>query len=194
MPSFALRDLVRGATSSWANAGSLASGERVLLSLRELVACGMNSEPPLPGRGLSLQEWAALSEDEAGELVDGALTEEEVQDPPVHELAVTLLVLFFGNHLIPRGGFVFTSEVKLAVLPTRGRKADVSAYFPGGHRPPRRGLLRAPPDLLVEVVTPTPRDERRDRVEKMGEYQAFGVRFYWLVDPALGAIGYLRAT
>lgn len=145
------------------------------------------SEPPLPGRGLSLQEWAALSEDEAGELVDGTLTEEEVPDP-VHELAVTLLVLFFGNHLIPRGGFVFTSEVKLAVLPTRGRKADVSAYFPGGHRPPRRGLLRAPPDLLVEVVTPTPRDERRDRVEKMGEYQAFGVRFYWLVDPALGAI------
>jgi Uma2 family endonuclease len=144
-------------------------------------------DPPRSGAALTLEEWADLAEDEAGELVDGRLTEEEVPDP-VHELAVTLLVLLFGNHLIDKGGFVFTSDVKLAVRPSRGRKADVTVYFPGGHRPPKRGLLRSPPDLLVEVVTPTPRDERRDRVEKMSDYQVFGVRYYWLVDPALGSL------
>lgn len=146
--------------------------------------------PELPAprtRDLSLEQWAALDEDETGELVDGALTDEEVPDP-VHELAVTLLVLFFGNHLLDRGGFVFTSEVKLAIRPSRGRKADVTVYFLGGHRPPRRGLLRAAPDLLVEVVTPTPHDERRDRVEKMADYQALGVKYYWLLDPALGSL------
>lgn len=144
-------------------------------------------DPPRSGGSLSLEQWAELCEDDDGELVDGELVKAEVPDP-VHELAVTLLVMLFGNHLIPKGGSVFTSEVKLAVRPSRGRKADVTVYLPGGHRPPRRGLLRSPPDLLVEVVTPTPRDERRDRVEKMSEYQAFGVRYYRLVDPALGSV------
>ena len=138
---------------------------------------------------MTLDAWAELGEgeDESGELVDGFLTEEEAPDP-VHELAVSWLIRLIGNWLEHRGGFVFGSDVKLAINSQRGRKPDVSVYLPGSARPPRRGLLRVPPDIVVEVVTPTARDERRDRVEKMAEYEALGIRYYWLLDPALGSL------
>jgi Uma2 family endonuclease len=142
---------------------------------------------PASGERLDIDDWIALPEETPGELVDGRLTEEELPDP-IHELAVTWLVALFRSWLGQRGGFVFGSEVKLVLGPARGRKPDISIYFADRAAPPRRGALRDPPDVVVEVVSPSPIDERRDRVYKMNEYAAFGVRFYWLVDPALGSV------
>lgn len=139
------------------------------------------TEPP-EDRGLTLAEWAAMDEDEPGEVVDGRLVEEE-EVGALHDAIVALLIGMFARW-IPKGGVVLVSDTRFGVSARRGRKADVSVYFPG-RKPPAHGLVTTPPDIMIEVVSPRPKDARRDRVEKMDEYAAFGVRFYWIVDPAL---------
>jgi Uma2 family endonuclease len=139
---------------------------------------------------MSLAAWAAMLEDEPGELVDGWLEQEE--EPSFeHELIVVWLICMLGNWLTPRGGFVGGSGAKFAVKPSRGRKPDVSAYLPG-RKPPRQGLIDVPPDIMIEVVSPSPADGRRDRVAKLNEYAAFGVRWYWIVDPQLRSLEVLE--
>lgn len=136
----------------------------------------------LPRREMTIDEWARLPEDEAGELVDGWLANEELPDL-IHETVVSWLIHVLRSWVIARGGFVFGSEARFVVAERSGRKPDVTMYLPGGRPLPRRGAVRIPPDVAVEVVSPTPRDGRRDRVEKPDEYARFGVRFYWIIDP-----------
>ncbi len=141
------------------------------------------ADPVAQARAMTIEEWASLAEDEPGELVDGRLEEEEVPTW-AHEIVVSWLIRVLGAWVVPRGGFVLGSETKLAVAPRRGRKPDVVVFFDAEGLPPRRSSAgRRPPDIVVEVVTATPRDARRDRVEKKPDYASLGVRQYWIVDP-----------
>ena len=134
---------------------------------------------------MSVEEWTALPEDEPGELVDGHLVEEEAVGY-AHEIVVIWLAALLRAWIAPRGGLVGGSDARFAVKQKKGgRKPDITVYLPGSPRPPAYGLIQVPPDIAVEVVSPTPRDGRRDRVEKVKEYAAFGVKFYWIVDPQL---------
>jgi Uma2 family endonuclease len=132
---------------------------------------------------MTVHEWAAMPEDEAGELRDGLLEDEEVADL-THETAVAWLVALLRTWASAVGGFAFGSEAKFALSNLRGRKPDLSVFFPGRPPLPRRGPVTIPPDIAVEVVSPSPADQRRDRITKLTEYAAFGVRFYWMLDPS----------
>jgi Uma2 family endonuclease len=140
---------------------------------------------------MSIADWEALPEDEPGELVDGLLAEEEAPDF-LHEAMVAWLLTTLRTWVLPRGGYVFGSEAKFIVRPARGRKPDLSVFFAPRGKVPRRGAGRIAPDIVVEVISPTPRDGRRDRVEKLDDYAAFGVGYYWLVDPEQRSIAVLE--
>jgi Uma2 family endonuclease len=146
---------------------------------------------PAYGCSMSIEEWEQMDEDAPGELVDGRLEEEEVADNP-HEVLVSALLFVLVTWARPRGSAVLPSEAKYAVGKRRGRKPDLSVYFAPVHKLPRRGANRRPPDIMVEVLSPRPRDHRRDRIQKLREYAAFGVRWYWLVDPEARTIEVLR--
>lgn len=142
-----------------------------------------------PRRELTVDAWAALPEDAPGELLGGMLADEE-QVGYLHDAVCAALLLLFGRWLDGRGRLA-TSDVRFAVAEDKGRKADLSVYF-DRVKLPARGAVRTPPDVIVEVVSPTPADRRRARIEKLGDYAAFGVRFYWLVDPELRTLEVLE--
>jgi Uma2 family endonuclease len=135
----------------------------------------------LLGPRVTLAEWITLPEDVPGEFLDGRLVEEEVPDY-LHEVLVAWLAPVLGNWAEEAGAIVGASEAKFALSATRGRKADLTMYL-AGRRPPSRGVITIPPDVAVEIVSASPRDQRRDRIEKMEEYARFGIRYYWLIDP-----------
>jgi Uma2 family endonuclease len=134
-----------------------------------------------PGR-MTVHEWAAMPDDERGELCDGVLVEEEVADL-THETAVAWFLVALRTWVLALGGSAYASEVKYALSNLRGRKPDVSVFFPGHPALPRRGAVTIPPDIAIEIVSPAAADQRRDRIAKLADYAAFGVRFYWLLDP-----------
>ena len=134
-----------------------------------------------PGR-MTVHEWAAMPEDEPGELCDGVLEEEEVAGAR-HEIAVLWLGALLRAWVVALGGVALGSEVKYALSNLRGRKPDLSVFFPGRPALPPWGPVTIPPDIAVEIVSPAAADQRRDRIAKLADYASFGVRFYWMLDP-----------
>jgi Uma2 family endonuclease len=133
---------------------------------------------------ITLEEWCELDEEERGEFVDGTLVEEEVPGT-VHEVIVAWLLFVLMKWRPSRRTMVLASGHKMVVSSRRGRVPDVVVYFDTASRPPPNGVTRAPPGIVIEVVSTRAKDVRRDRVDKLAEYATFGVRWYWLVDPEI---------
>jgi Uma2 family endonuclease len=138
-------------------------------------------------KSMTLAAWAALDADVEGELVDGVLEEEEM--PTVlHELIVAWLISALGRWARRHGGWVAGSETKIAVGPRRGRKPDISVYRKGRMPGLHDALVRVPPHLVIEVTSPRPRDARRDRIDKLGDYARARAAYYWILDPQLRSL------
>lgn len=108
--------------------------------------------------------------------VDGEVVERHMGELPhailQAELAYRLRVV--GEPL----GLKTLTEIRIQVMPTRFRVADLAVWRPGdiGTRIPT-----VPPFLVAEILSP---EDRIVRIQpKIREYLTHGVEFIWVVDP-----------
>lgn len=146
-------------------------------------AADTTSEWPegLPKR-MTLEEYLAWNyEDVRAEWVDGEVV---LMSPvaPLHQrillFLARLLADFCEEHEL---GDIYTAGVRV-LLSSRpsGREPDVIFIAAAHADRVKATYIDGPADLAVEIISPE--SEERDRGTKLLEYEAAGVREYWLID------------
>ncbi len=132
---------------------------------------------------LSYEEFLAwCDEDTWAEWVDG----EVVMVSPAsnrHQGIAGFLASILGLYVQAHdSGTVLTApfQMRLAEL-RRGREPDLLFIAKARRHLLKKTYLDGPADLVIETISPESR--LRDRGERRAEYEAAGVREYWLLDP-----------
>jgi Uma2 family endonuclease len=121
-------------------------------------------------------------EDTLAEWVDGDI----VMASPAslrHQVVANFLLRIMGDYAEERGlGQVLPPPFQMKTGPDLpGREPDVLFIARQNLNRLKEAYLDGPADLVVEVVSSESR--RRDRGEKLAEYEMGGVREYWIIDP-----------
>lgn len=135
-----------------------------------------------PNRLLSLEDWAALPEDDSRrvELMEGTLRISP-QPRSEHQYALMELACQLRSQLPEH--LVVLPEVEVAVFdgwPATVRVPDLVVVQAAGARE-NPAFYRAA-DVLVVVEVLAPGSVSTDRVTKFHEYRTAGIPHYWLVD------------
>lgn len=100
----------------------------------------------------------------------------------LHQWIVRLLFQVFNEYVCRRQlGGVFFAPLPVELTARKYREPDLVFL-----RPDRIGAMTGHPigaDLVVEVVSDSPEDRRRDYQEKRDEYAEAHIAEYWIVDP-----------
>ncbi len=146
-------------------------------------------DPEYAGLRMDADEYLALPPDGFRyELIDGVV----VMSPGAsfgHNRIATLIAHWIQSYLDsnPIGEIVHETDVRLA--DDLVYRPDLS-YVSNAHAALITNLIEGPPDLIVEVVSRhnRPLDVRTKR----RDYERFGVREYWIIDPADKTLTFLR--
>lgn len=140
------------------------------------------SEPP---RGkMTYEEFLAWAdEDTNAEWVDGEIVPVSPSSAAHNELTVFLVQLISQFAEIRQLGRVYIErfQMRLAGRRRSGREPDVLFVANERLSQIRRTYLEGPADLAIEIISEE--SDRRDWVAKFEEYEAGGVREFWLLDP-----------
>jgi Uma2 family endonuclease len=136
----------------------------------------------LPPRRMTEEEFVAwCDEDTRAEWVDGEvviMSPANLEHCGLIDWLIHLMLTFLEEHDLG----VLLSDAQIRLIAQRSRRVPDIWFLANSRRHLlRRAHLEGPPDLIIEIVSPD--SLSRDWREKYLEYQAAGVREYWVIDP-----------
>jgi len=140
---------------------------------------------------LTYQDYLLLPEDgKRYEVIEGdlymtpaPLTRHQFIVGRIHHLIMS----YFENQ---GSGTVLVAPCDVLLSDTDIMQPDLTVVLPGGLATITEKNIQGPPDVVVEVLSPS--TAKRDRELKRKRYEHFGVREYWLVDPSTSSLEILR--
>ena len=124
----------------------------------------------------SVEEYLNTSYSPDCDYVDGEVLERNLGEWNHSELQLAL-----GSYLLgirKNIGFYVATEQRIQITPTRFRVPDICVVL---HRRPTEPVLREPPFLCVEILSPE--DRASKMLKRIGDYLSFGVQYVWVIDP-----------
>lgn len=133
------------------------------------------------------EEYKLLPDEGRFEIIDGELL--ALPTPNVRHQSILANLLYGLTVHINAGGLGTVVLAPLDVVLAADQVVQPDLLFVSREREQiidPLGAVHGAPDLVVEILSPA--TTGRDRVMKRKLYGRFGVREYWIVDPAAGTI------
>jgi Uma2 family endonuclease len=155
----------------------------------------MSALPKLPfqygyaGLRMTAEQFLALGEtSDRLELIDGVVT---LSPSPSyrHQKVSTLIQAQIMNWAAEHPGTEAAHDVDIRLSSMLVYCPDIVVFAPGRF-PTEPDRLVQPPDLVIELLSPS--NANSDLITKRADYEAFGVREYWVIDPQDGTARVFR--
>jgi Uma2 family endonuclease len=139
------------------------------------------TNPPATKRW-TFADLVQFDETERYEIYDGRLISMALAPNMYHQrLVARLFRLLDGFAQSHQLGEVILAPMDVILAEDNTAQPDL-LYISKENAGIARDWVRGAPDLVVEILSPS--SIRRDRYEKLEQYARFGVKEYWIVDPA----------
>jgi Uma2 family endonuclease len=137
-------------------------------------------------RRWTYEEYYKLDDDQRYEIIDGNLLMAPAPDT-WHQSWIGELYAILRAHVTQRNlGKVLMSPMDVVLDAENTVQPDIVFVATPNLQIIQRRAIFGTPDLVVEIVSPS--SVRRDRYDKKALYARFGVKEYWIGDPANKAL------